>query len=87
MNSHLFRFELPQGSHSSGFALTLPDAPFPLLSQGEHPTTGRPCWYLHPCQTDIAVAELVEADSGSETPQHGRWMELWLMTVGAVVNL
>ncbi|KAF5370050.1 hypothetical protein D9758_001126 [Tetrapyrgos nigripes] len=32
---------------------------FPLLSQGDHPTLGTPCWYFHPCETAAAVRELL----------------------------
>ncbi|KAG2013738.1 3-ketoacyl-CoA thiolase [Coprinopsis cinerea AmutBmut pab1-1] len=88
--SPLFKFELPEGAASTGFALTLPNAPFPLLSQGEHPSLGTPCWYLHPCETERAVEELVrEAEQPDWTPEHRleRWLELWLMAVGAVLNL
>ncbi|KDN49605.1 hypothetical protein K437DRAFT_77245 [Tilletiaria anomala UBC 951] len=33
-------------------------AAFPQLSQGEHPVTGLPCFYLHPCETAARLQEL-----------------------------
>ncbi|KAF8231848.1 hypothetical protein L208DRAFT_1398182, partial [Tricholoma matsutake] len=40
---------------TAGSPLALDDLPsvfvIPLLSQGDHPTLGTPCWYLHPCQS------------------------------------
>ncbi|KAF5331691.1 hypothetical protein D9611_007748 [Ephemerocybe angulata] len=90
MNTKLFKFEIPIGSDANGFALTLPDVPFPLLSQGDHPTLGTPCWYLHPCETSNAVDELfrevMEADWDEET-RLVRWLETWFMTVGGVLDL
>ena len=90
MESKFFRFEVPDHSSANGYALTLPDAPFPLLSQGDHPTLGTPCWYLHPCETRAAVdelfAEAVQAE-WTEDERHVRWLELWLMVVGSVLRL
>ena len=86
MDTTLFKFEVPAGSSANGYALSLPDAPFPLLSQGDHPTLGTPCWYLHPCETQHAVDELFrEVDEIDQTV--ARWMELWMMTVSSVVDL
>ncbi|TFK28809.1 hypothetical protein FA15DRAFT_664873 [Coprinopsis marcescibilis] len=90
MTTSFFKFDAPVGPQSTSFALTLLDTPFPLLSQGDHPTLGTPCWYFHPCETEASVAELVrevaEVD-WSEEYRLARWLDLWLMTVGTVVNL
>lgn len=91
METTLFRFDVPEASEANGFALTLPNAPFPLLSQGDHPTLGTPCWYLHPCETSKAVTELLNEVKGAEDWDDEtmlvRWMETWFMTVGGVLNL
>lgn len=86
MGTTLFKFEVPAGSSANGYALSLPDAPFPLLSQGDHPTLGTPCWYLHPCETKSAVDELFrEVEESDRTTV--RWIELWMMAVSSVVDL
>ncbi|PPQ77264.1 hypothetical protein CVT25_010846 [Psilocybe cyanescens] len=90
LQTSLFKMELPGGSEATSFALSFPSLSFPVLSQGEHPTLGTPCWYFHPCETDAAVGEFlaeVEQSDWNEETRHLRWMELWLMIVGAVVNL
>ncbi|PPQ69570.1 hypothetical protein CVT26_001572 [Gymnopilus dilepis] len=90
LRTSLFKSGLPDGSQSTAFALTLPSASFPLLSQGDHPTLGTPCWYLHPCETDKAVDEFlreVEQPDWSEQSRHVRWLELWLMIVGSVLSV
>ncbi|KAF8165420.1 hypothetical protein B0H34DRAFT_238202 [Crassisporium funariophilum] len=90
VESSLFKFSPPDGSETTAFAITPPSAPFPLLSQGEHPTLGCPCWYLHPCETEKAVAEFiseVELPDWNEETRLVRWLDLWLMIVGSVLNL
>ena len=90
MQTNIFKFQVPEGSEANGFALTLPNAPFPLLSQGDHPTLGTPCWYLHPCETGRAVGELLEEvvqESWDEETRDVRWLELWLLAVSSVVDL
>ena len=78
----LFRVSSFRGAENTGFALTQPTSMFPLLSQGEHPTLGMPCWYLHPCETAVAVEEIVaEKGSGANV------IEGWLLIVGNVVEL
>ncbi|KAG6895530.1 hypothetical protein C0992_000836, partial [Termitomyces sp. T32_za158] len=68
----------------STFGITRPQSSFPLLSQGDHPTLGIPCWYLHPCATNQAVDELM-AETGaadSEDVEIVRlrwWLETWFM--------
>jgi hypothetical protein len=90
VQTSLFKVKPPDGSETTTFALTLPSAPFPLLSQGDHPTLGTPCWYLHPCQADVAVGEFMseaEKPNWTEETRSVRWLELWLMIVGSIVNL
>ena len=59
---------------------------FPLLSQGEHPTLGTPCWFFHPCETPTALAELKEAREQDDSFP-GRTIMLWLLLLGNVVDL
>ncbi|KAF4619440.1 hypothetical protein D9613_005191 [Agrocybe pediades] len=88
MRTSFFKY-LPEGAEATSFALTAPSNSFPLLSQGEHPTLGTACWYLHPCESSRAVEEFMEEEreklEGEE--RMGRWMEVWLMLVGSVVRL
>lgn len=34
----------------------------PTLTLGEHPETGMTCWFLHPCETQSALAPLRETN-------------------------
>ena len=79
---------LPQSERTS-FALQLPTSQFPLLSQGEHPSTGTPCWYFHPCETETALRELLEADRETRVIEDEivRLMELWFLLLGNVVDM
>ncbi|KAJ7179247.1 hypothetical protein C8R46DRAFT_887406 [Mycena filopes] len=77
---HRFAFE---GTESTTFAVSLPGSAFPLLSQGDHPTLGTPCWYFHPCESAAAVDEIM-----TELGEKARgWLETWFMVLGTVVNL
>ncbi|GAA5835696.1 hypothetical protein JCM5353_000158 [Sporobolomyces roseus] len=67
----------------------------PFISQGEHPATGRPSWFLHPCETQRFVEEIFQATdhdasqtgNGDEDDARARrWIEIWLMVVGNVVD-
>ncbi|TFY80872.1 hypothetical protein EWM64_g3138 [Hericium alpestre] len=78
------------------FSIGHPGSLFPLLSQGDHPTLGTPSWYIHPCETPSAMAELaaeIIADTEpeialwTEDEQLIRWMEAWFMLLGNVVDL
>ncbi|KLO16328.1 hypothetical protein SCHPADRAFT_823431 [Schizopora paradoxa] len=75
----------------SKYAIQVPGATMPLVSQGEHPTLGTPCYYLHPCETQGALAELVEADGRTKDDkkagENTRKLELWLLLVGNAVDL
>ncbi len=64
-------------------------AVFPLLSQGEHPTLQIPCWYFHPCETGVAVGELlaVGIQNAAERKTLCHWLEAWMAMLGTVVNL
>ncbi|KAJ6516011.1 hypothetical protein C8R45DRAFT_809589 [Mycena sanguinolenta] len=78
---HRFAFE---GTESTSFGVSLPGSAFPLLSQGDHPTLGTPCWYFHPCESAAAVEEIM-AELGEKSPV--RWLETWLMVVAQVVSM
>ncbi|GAA6061961.1 hypothetical protein JCM10212_002003 [Sporobolomyces blumeae] len=49
-----------------GAARSAPDelgtATMPFISQTEHPVTGRMSWFLHPCETDGFVREILEQE-------------------------
>ncbi|KAJ7129766.1 hypothetical protein C8R44DRAFT_777610 [Mycena epipterygia] len=78
---HRFAFK---GTESTSFGVSLPGSAFPLLSQGDHPTLGTPCWYFHPCQSAAAVDEILE-ELG--TRKLMRWMEVWFMVLGQAVDM
>ena len=81
-----YRNGLP--SHrGSDMVLALNGSTFPLLSQGDHPVLGTPCWYFHPCETAQAVDELQQASSLNDLDDKEHWLELWFLLVGNVVNL
>lgn len=71
------------------------DAPtaLPFLSQADHPVTARPAWFLHPCETEGVVAELMSARDGEQsedeegTDEATRWFECWLAVVASAVDL
>ena len=56
---------------------------FPAITQGEHPKTGGACYYLHPCETETMMKEVLKDDS---VPPR-QYIETWLMLVGGLVNL
>ncbi|ELU43153.1 autophagocytosis associated protein, active-site domain-containing protein [Rhizoctonia solani AG-1 IA] len=67
------------------------NAQFPLLSQGDHPITGAPHWYLHPCETSSAVKEILSQildipwdPDNSECLL--RWFKAWLAVLTTAVN-
>ncbi|KAJ7700006.1 hypothetical protein B0H17DRAFT_1048224 [Mycena rosella] len=80
----LFRRFAFEGTESTSFAVSLPTSAFPLLSQGDHPTLGTPCWYFHPCQSAAAVDEIMD-ELGEQRLM--RWMETWFMVIGTVVSM
>lgn len=84
---------LPPPSSESSTTLTDPSPSFPFLSQGEHPTLGMPAWFLHPCETEAIMRDVlgsVEVQGVRESEGEGwrgKWLETWLMVVGSVVDL
>ncbi|KAG5716516.1 Ubiquitin-like-conjugating enzyme ATG10 [Termitomyces sp. T112] len=89
---HPFAFE---HTKLSTFGITHSQSSFPVLSQGEHPNLGTPCWYLHPCATEQAVAELLDVAEAAdinpgkddaEMVRLRRWLEIWFMVLGSAVN-
>jgi len=88
VRSSFFKVSVPDDSEWTPFAVTPPSSGFPLLSQGEHPTLGIVCWYLHPCATDKAVSEFMDElgdAQWSEEQKYTRWLGIWLMIVGGVL--
>jgi ubiquitin-like-conjugating enzyme ATG10 len=76
--------------NETSVALTNDASPFPLLSQGEHPTTGTPYWYFHPCETSKAVGEIMEEAKLKDWSREERllkWMNTWFMVLGSAVDL
>ncbi|EGO01810.1 hypothetical protein SERLA73DRAFT_49353 [Serpula lacrymans var. lacrymans S7.3] len=76
--------------NATAFSLSTPTSTFPLISQGEHPTFGMPCWYFHPCETASAVWEIVSEvreDDWTDAQVFARWVEVWFMVLGSVVDL
>ncbi|GAA5917297.1 hypothetical protein JCM6882_004155 [Rhodosporidiobolus microsporus] len=68
------------------------DAPrLPFLSQADHPATGRPSWFVHPCETEGVVGEVLDAtgkgEEGEGEEGDVRWLRAWMMVVSSVVDL
>ncbi|KIM90712.1 hypothetical protein PILCRDRAFT_59000 [Piloderma croceum F 1598] len=90
LKTFLFRRFPRDGTDTTSFAITLPTSSFPLLSQGDHPTLGTPCWYFHPCETSMSVNEVmteVLQDEWTEDECLVRWLEAWFMILGTAVDL
>ncbi|KIK65347.1 hypothetical protein GYMLUDRAFT_159271 [Collybiopsis luxurians FD-317 M1] len=87
LSTTLLRASMLENTESTSFAVTRQNAMFPLLSQGEHPTTGRPCWYLHPCETNDAVEEMLREVDESEGERSLAWLKMWIVVLGSAVNL
>ena len=88
MKTPLFRYRaLPQLSpEDSTFGVGLRDSAFSLLSQGDHPTLGTPCWYLHPCHTAEVVGEILAESELDGDKGVLRWLEAWFMVMGNMVD-
>lgn len=88
--SLLHRHALPE-IQVTPYALVQPDASFPLLSQGDHPTLGTPAWFIHPCGTAFVVGELLGEKNAEGMPEDSdkwlRWLETWFMMMGNIVEL
>lgn len=99
VQTNLFKLDALAGAsvhetHIEPRGSTLPQnqdrgAVFPLLSQGDHPTLQTPCWYFHPCETGVAVGELlaVGTQHAAEPRTLCHWLEAWMAMLGTVVNL
>ena len=88
MNTSLFRVSSLAGTELTPFGLGPPDSAFPLLTQGDHPTLGTPCWHLHPCETEAAVCEVMREvlhEEWTDSERLVRWLEAWFMVLSTVV--
>jgi ubiquitin-like-conjugating enzyme ATG10 len=58
------------------------------LSMAEHPVTGMPAYFVHPCQTQDALAPLLEDHSQkARSEPELEYLLLWFGVVGAGVGL
>ncbi|KAL1740517.1 hypothetical protein HDZ31DRAFT_47344 [Schizophyllum fasciatum] len=91
VRTSLFRPSAFSATARSSFAITPSASSFPLLSQGDHPVLGTPCWYLHPCETATALAEIMSEmaydDGGSRDRRLQRTLEAWFMLLNSIVSL
>lgn len=86
----IFRFDPSAKLDRTTFGLSEPGSTCPLLSQGDHPVLGTPCWYFHPCESSVVVDELVNEVitlGASEDDRLKCWMRMWFLVLGSVVNL
>lgn len=84
----LFRPQSLFGQQVASFAVQDAISSMALLSQGDHPTLGSPCWYVHPCNTSAIVGELmaeVEDKTWTDEVRCLRWIEAWFMVLGNVL--
>lgn len=72
--------QVPYGIHLSNSA-------FAMLSQGDHPVLGIPCWYLHPCHTADVVGEILNETEIGEKEYAIRYLEAWFMVMNNLVTL
>ncbi|KAK4048308.1 hypothetical protein OIV83_004829 [Microbotryomycetes sp. JL201] len=69
------------------------DERMPFLSQGDHPVTGEPAWFLHPCETraiikDVCDSQTFPEDGAHDVPTHlARLLDIWFMIVDSIVRL
>jgi ubiquitin-like-conjugating enzyme ATG10 len=92
MNTSILRRHALPEIQVTPYALVQPDASFPLLSQGDHPTLGTPGWFIHPCGTACAIGELLgERQKAEGMPGVGGdcldWLETWFMMIENIVDL
>lgn len=93
MNTSLLRHHALPETQATSFALFQQDALFPLLSQGDHPTSGLPSWFIHPCGTACAMSELIGEKTAEGMAEVGStewlsvWLETWFMMLGNMVRL
>ena len=58
------------------------------LSMAEHPITGIPAYFVHPCRTQEAMSPLLENASPKARPCSGtQYLLLWFGVIGASVGL
>lgn len=58
------------------------------LSMSEHPVTGIPAYFVHPCRTQEAMSPLLEYASRDAKPCSGmQYLLLWFGVIGASVGL
>lgn len=91
LNTPLFRQDsLPNlDDKLATFALVDSSTAFSLLSQGDHPILGTPCWYLHPCRTADMIEEvIIEGRRDDWSPEEAllRFFETWFMVLGNVID-
>ncbi|KAI0069069.1 hypothetical protein BV25DRAFT_1845061 [Artomyces pyxidatus] len=98
LKTTLLHETLPEGEVTS-FGLTPAETSFPVVSQGDHLTLGTPSWYIHPCGMPLAMEEVtseimaeamaegVLEEVRSEDDVGVRWMEVWFMILGNMVDL
>ncbi|POY74523.1 hypothetical protein BMF94_2283 [Rhodotorula taiwanensis] len=65
-----------------------------IISQADHPVTGFASWFVHPCETETLVREVLEAcpapattDEEEEADFPVQWLDAWLMLIGSLVDL
>ncbi|KAL1709220.1 hypothetical protein EV121DRAFT_253348 [Schizophyllum commune] len=91
IRTSLFRPSAFDATTRNSFAITPSASAFPLLSQGDHPVLGTPCWYIHPCETATALNEIMSEmrydDGGSRERRLKRTLEAWFMLLSSIVNL
>ena len=85
MSTSLFRPRaLPDPQHGHG--IDVPGSAFALLSQGDHPTLGIPCWYLHPCHTADIVGEILDELVTDKRQRSQRYLEAWFMVLSNMIK-
>lgn len=58
------------------------------LSMAEHPITGTPAYFVHPCRTQEALSPLLDNANSNAKPENGTsYLLLWFGVVGASVGL
>ncbi|KAF7983852.1 hypothetical protein HWV62_18170 [Athelia sp. TMB] len=93
LKTSLFRYFALEDTSVTSFAVSRSSSSFPLLSQGDHPTLGTPCWYLHPCETPAAVRELMAEIEAGVNPEEWteeqllRILDIWFMVLGSAVDI
>lgn len=61
-------------------------AHFPAISQAEHPQTGLPCFYLHPCETSAALQDVLSNEQDNRfTPL--QFIETWFMLISTLLDI